>query len=53
MVTRRGDFRSITTARATPPRPRIVSSLSARRNFRTARLASSAETDMSAATISI
>ena len=50
---RRGDLRSTTTARATPPRPGIVSRLSGRRIFRTARLASSAGTDINATTISI
>jgi len=50
---RRGDLRSTTTARATPPRPGIVSRLSGRRIFRTARLASSAVTDINATTIPI
>jgi uncharacterized membrane protein YeaQ/YmgE (transglycosylase-associated protein family) len=52
-LTRRGDLRSTTTARAMPPRPAIVNRLSDRRVLRTARLASSAGTDISAATISI
>lgn len=52
-VTRRGDLRSTTTARATPPRPAMVSRLSGRRVFRMARLASSGVTDINAATISI
>ena len=52
-VTRRGDLRSTTTARASPPRPGMVSQLSGRRIFRTARLASSTGTDINAATISI
>ena len=52
-LTRRGDLRSTTTARTMPPRPEMVSRLSDRRVCRTARLASSAGTDFSAATISI
>ena len=52
-LTRRGDLRSTTTARAAPPRPEMVNRLSDRRVCRTARLASSAGTDISAATISI